>query len=223
MHQRISRKIVIYLLIFFSVSSIGNYHLINFNFLKNVRFNITGLDDLNILNMINNLNNLKIKNIYFLNKSKISEIIESNTLVENYSVHKKYPSNLVIKIIDTNFLAKINLNNEIYIIGSNGKLINNNNINDNLPFIFGKPEINEFLNFKRLIDESKFSYDQIKNLYFFPSKRWDVQLNNQLLLKISKNDIKDSLDQAFEFFNNNNFKEIKLIDARIKNQIIIND
>ena len=221
MHQRISRKIVIYLLIFFSVSSIGNYHLINFNFLKNVRFNITGLDDLNILNMINNLNNLKIKNIYFLNKSKISEIIESNTLVENYSVHKKYPSNLVIKIIDTNFLAKINLNNEIYIIGSNGKLINNNNINDNLPFIFGKPEINEFLNFKRLIDESKFSYDQIKNLYFFPSKRWDVQLNNQLLLKISKNDIKDSLDQAFEFFNNNNFKEIKLIDARIKNQIII--
>ena len=221
MHQRISRKIVIYLLIFFSVSSIGNYHLINFNFLKNVRFNITGLDDLNILNMINNLNNLKIKNIYFLNKSKISEIIESNTLVENYSVHKKYPSNLVIKIIDTNFLAKINLNNEIYIIGSNGKLINNNNINDNLPFIFGKPEINEFLHFKRLIDESKFSYDQIKNLYFFPSKRWDVQLNNQLLLKISKNDIKDSLDQAFEFFNNNNFKEIKLIDARIKNQIII--
>ena len=221
MHQRISRKIVIYLLIFFSVSSIGNYHLINFNFLKNVRFNITGLDDLNILNMTNNLNNLKIKNIYFLNKSKVSEIIESNTLVENYSVNKKYPSNLVIKIIDTNFLAKINLNNKIYIIGSNGKLINNNYKNDNLPFIFGKPEINEFLNFKKLIDESKFSYDQIKNLYFFPSKRWDVELNNQLILKLSKNDIKDSLNQAFEFFNNNNFKEIKLIDARIKNQIII--
>tara|TARA_B100000035_G_scaffold45647_1_gene34487 strand:- start:257 stop:925 length:669 start_codon:yes stop_codon:yes gene_type:complete len=221
MHQRISRKIIIYLLIFFSVSSIGNYHLINFNFLKNVRFNITGLDDLNILNMTNNLNNLKIKNIYFLNKSKVSEIIESNTLVENYSVNKKYPSNLVIKIIDTNFLAKINLNNKIYIIGSNGKLINNNYKNDNLPFIFGKPEINEFLNFKRLIDESKFSYDQIKNLYFFPSKRWDVELNNQLILKLSKNDIKDSLNQAFEFFNNNNFKEIKLIDARIKNQIII--
>ena len=221
MHQRISRKIIIYLLIFFSVSSIGNYHLINFNFLKNVRFNITGLDDLNILNMTNNLNNLKIKNIYFLNKSKVSEIIESNTLVENYSVNKKYPSNLVIKIIDTNFLAKINLNNRIYIIGSNGKLINNNYKNDNLPFIFGKPEINEFLNFKRLIDESKFSYDQIKNLYFFPSKRWDVELNNQIILKLSKNDIKDSLNQAFEFFNNNNFKEIKLIDARIKNQIII--
>jgi len=221
MHQRISRKIIIYLLIFFSVSSIGNYHLINFNFLKNVRFNITGLDDLNILNMTNNLNNLKIKNIYFLNKSKVSEIIESNTLVENYSVNKKYPSNLVIKIIDTKFLAKINLNNKIYIIGSNGKLINNNYKNDNLPFIFGKPEINEFLNFKKLIDESKFSYDQIKNLYFFPSKRWDVELNNEVLLKLSKRDIKDSLNLAFDFFNNTNFKEIKLIDARIKNQIII--
>ena len=221
MHQRISRKIIIYLLIFFSVSSIGNYHLINFNFLKNVRFNITGLDDLNILNMTNNLNNLKIKNIYFLNKSKVSEIIESNTLVENYSVNKKYPSNLVIKIKDTNFLAKIKLNNEIYIIGSNGKLINNNYINDNLPFIFGKPEIDEFLKFKKLIDESKFSYDQIKNLYFFPSKRWDVELSNQVLLKLSKKDIKVSLDHAFEFLNNTNFKKIKLIDARIKNQITI--
>ena len=221
MHQRISRKIVVYLLIFFSVSSIGNYHLISFNSLKNIQFNIVGLDDSNILNMIKNFDNLKIKNIFFLNKSKISEIIESDTLVENYSVFKKYPSNLIIQIKDTNFLAKINLNNEIYIVGSNGKLINYNYKSDNLPFIFGKPEIDEFLNFKKLIDESKFSYDQIKNLYFFPSKRWDVELNNEVLLKLSKRDIKDSLNLAFDFFNNTNFKEIKLIDARIKNQIII--
>jgi len=221
MHQRISRKIVVYLLIFFSVSSIGNYHLISFNSFKNIQFNIVGLDDSNILNMIKNFDNLKIKNIFFLNKSKISEIIESDTLVENYSVFKKYPSNLIIQIKDTNFLAKINLNNEIYIVGSNGKLINNNYKSDNLPFIFGKPEIDEFLNFKKLIDESKFSYDQIKNLYFFPSKRWDVELNNEVLLKLSKRDIKDSLNLAFDFFNNTNFKEIKLIDARIKNQIII--
>jgi cell division protein FtsQ len=171
--------------------------------------------------MIKNFDNLKIKNIFFLNKSKISEIIESDTLVENYSVFKKYPSNLIIQIKDTNFLAKINLNNEIYIVGSNGKLINYNYKSDNLPFIFGKPEIDEFLNFKKLIDESKFSYDQIKNLYFFPSKRWDVELNNEVLLKLSKRDIKDSLNLAFDFFNNTNFKEIKLIDARIKNQIII--
>jgi len=221
MHQRISRKIVVYLLIFFSVSSIGNYHLISFNSFKNIQFNIVGLDDSNILNMIKNFDNLKIKNIFFLKKSKISEIIESDTLVENYSVFKKYPSNLIIQIKDTNFLAKINLNNEIYIVGSNGKLINYNYKSDNLPFIFGKPEIDEFLNFKKLIDESKFSYDQIKNLYFFPSKRWDVELNNEVLLKLSKRDIKDSLNLAFDFFNNTNFKEIKLIDARIKNQIII--
>ncbi|WP_440681718.1 cell division protein FtsQ/DivIB [Candidatus Pelagibacter sp. HIMB1623] len=221
MHQRISRKIVIYLLIFFLVSSIGNYHLISFNSFKKVQFTIVGLDNSNILNMTKNLNNLKIKNIFFLNKSKISEVIESDTLVENYSVFKKYPSNLTIQIKDTNFLAKINVNNKIYIVGSNGKLINNNYKNDNLPFIFGKPEIDEFLKFKKLIDESKFSYDQIKNLYFFPSKRWDVELNNKVLLKLSKKNIKESLNQAFEFFNNTNFKEIKLIDARIKNQITI--
>ena len=221
MHQRLSKKILIYFFVFILVSSVGNYHLININFPKDVKFNITGLDESNISKLIKNFKNLKIKNIFFLNKSNISKIIESNSLVENYSVFKKYPSSLMIKIEDTNLLAKINFKNEIYIIGSNGKLINNKYMDENLPFIFGKPQIKEFLYFKKLIDQSKFSYDQIKNLYFFPSKRWDVKFKNEILLKLPKKETIESLNQAFEFFNNNNFTDLKLIDARIINQIVI--
>ena len=112
MHQRLSKKILIYFFVFILVSSVGNYHLININFPKDVKFNITGLDESNISKLIKNFKNLKIKNIFFLNKSNISKIIESNSLVENYSVFKKYPSSLMIKIEDTNLLAKINFNNE---------------------------------------------------------------------------------------------------------------
>ena len=65
-----------------------------------------------------------------------------------------------------------------FFIGSNGKFIKNNSLNNQLPFIFGNPTIKEFLNFKEIIDKSKFSYDEIKNLYFFPSKRWDLELKN---------------------------------------------
>ncbi len=221
MHQRISKKILVYVLILILLSSISNYRLINFNFQKDINFKILGLDDSNILNLLKNFNNLNIENIFFLNKSKFSEIINSNNLVENFSVFKKYPSDLIITIVDTNFLARMKLNDRIYIVGSNGKLINNYYTNENLPFIFGKPEINEFLNFKKIIDESGFSYDQIKNLYFFPSKRWDLELNNNILLKLPERNIKETLNQAFEFLNIRNFDEMKLIDLRIKNQIIV--
>ena len=47
-------------------------------------------------------------------------------------------------------------------------------------------------------------------------------LNSSLGIK-KKNYTKLSLDQAFEFLNDNNFNDIKVVDARIKNQIILNE
>ena len=58
---------------------------------------------------------------------------------------------------------------------------------------------------------------------FFPSKRWDLELKNNIILKLSKDYTKRSLDQVFELLNNDNFNNIKAVDARIKNQIILND
>ena len=66
-------------------------------------------------------------------------------MVEKYTVYKNYPSTLEIKIIKTKFLAKINNDGRIFLVGSNGKLSMVNNYKNELPYIFGKPEINEFL------------------------------------------------------------------------------
>ena len=63
----------------------------------------------------------------------------------------------------------------------------------------------------------------IENFYFYPSKRWDIELKNNIVLKLPKDDIKISLDYSFNFLKNNNFKNNKVIDARVKNQIILND
>ena len=95
--------------------------------------------------------------------------------------------------------------------------------NKHLPFIFGKLDVKEFLNFKKIIDHSKFSFQEIENLYFFPSKRWDLELKNNIILKLSKDNPKLSLNNAFEVLNDKNFSNIKIVDARINNQIILND
>ena len=122
----------------------------------------------------------------------------------------------------TNFIAKINHNNVIFVIGSNGKLIPNNFQAPDLPFIFGKPEIQEFLKFKQTIDESKLSFDEIESFYFFPSKRWDIKLKNNILIKLSNNSTMASLDYAYEFLENN-IGKFTAIDIRIDNQIILNE
>ena len=87
-----------------------------------------------------------------------------------------------------------------------------------LPFIFGNPEIIEFFKIKEIIDKSKISYSDIKNLYFFPSKRWDIELRDNTIIKLPKDNINFALNFAIEFLDDNKF-----IDARIKNQIILDD
>ena len=123
----------------------------------------------------------------------------------------------------TNFLAKIYINEKIYLIGSNGKLIKNYLSKEKLPFIFGSPSTIEFIEFKKTIDESLISFASINNLFFFPSKRWDIELKNNIRIKLSKENTETTLNNVYRILNDKNFHNIKLIDARIKNQIILND
>lgn len=223
MHQRKSKQIFIYLFLLFLLGSITNTTFNNTKFLNLEKVIVSGLDEEDNRKLINKINNLKLKNIFFLNEKKIKETIETNNLIENYKISKIYPSTLDIKINKTQSLAKINKNGQILFLGSNGKFSEIISQNKKLPFIFGKPKVSEFLYFKKIIDDSKFSYDEIKNLYFFPSKRWDIELNNSIFLKLPKNDLKNTLNYIFYFLANNNLKDNTIIDARIENQIVIND
>ena len=223
MHLPKGKKILIYLFLFLIVGSINNIALTKINFEKIKSIQISGLNQNQNINLLENIKELNIKNIFFLNGKEISKIISSNSLVENYEIFKKYPYVLDIKIERTKFLAKINNNGKTFLIGTNGKLSDVKFSDKELPFIFGKPKIDEFMKFTHLIEQSKLSLNQVKNLYFFQSKRWDLELKNNVILKLSKDHTKLSLNQAFEILNDNNFKNFKVIDARIKNQIILND
>ena len=221
MHQRASKKIIIYFLLFISIGTVNNIELNNKNFLKIKKINIFGFNDIEVLNVENDLNNLNLNNIISLNKNEISKVIESYNIVENYKIFKNYPSTLNIEINKTKFLAKINYDGKTFIVGSNGRLIDEKYNNNQLPYIFGSPESKEFLKLKKKIDESKFSYEQINNFYFYPSKRWDLELKNGIRIKLSNLNLVNSLNQSFEFLNDENFRDIKTIDLRVKNQTII--
>lgn len=170
MRQRKGNKILIY---FFLLCLFGSINNINFSKLKIkniIDIKVLGLGNSNDLVLLENIKKLNLDNIFFINAKEIKNLINSNSLVENYQIFKRYPYSIDIKIEKTKFLARINNNKKIFLVGSNGKLSENNFYEDQLPFIFGKPEIEEFLNFKKIIDKSKLSYKDIKNLYFFHPK-----------------------------------------------------
>ena len=223
MHQRKSKKILIYFFLLFLVGSINNININNLKFQSVKNINVTGLENEDNSIISKKIKNLKLDNIYLINKKDLNTLIESNNLVEKYFIFKKYPSSLDINIDKTSFLARISKNGKIYDLGSNGKLIENKYSNNQLPFVFGNPEIIEFFNIKKIIDESQISFEEIESLYFFLSKRWDLELRNNIIIRLPNDNIKESLKLASEFLHNNEFKDIKIIDARIKNQIILND
>ncbi|MDA9813401.1 FtsQ-type POTRA domain-containing protein [Candidatus Pelagibacter sp.] len=218
MQQRKSKKILIYFFLLLVVGSINNINLNSLKFQKINNINITGLDIKNKLILLKDIENFNLKNIFLINKIDLKDEIESNTLVENYSIFKRYPSSIDINIEKTQILAKINKNGQIFYIGSNGKFIKNNSLNNEPPFIFGNPEVFEFFKIKEIIDKSKISYTEIKNLYFFPSKRWDLELVDNTIIKLPNDNVYLALNLAIEFLSDHKF-----IDARIKNQIILND
>ena len=223
MHQRKSKKIFIYFFLIIAVSSLNNLSLYSLKFVNVADVKISGLSEKENNLLFQEINKMNLENIFFINRNEISQLIALNSLIESYEVKKRYPSTIYVKIQKTNFYAKININDEIFLIGSNGKLSPNDYKNNDLPFIFGKPDIKEFLNFKKIIDQSRFSYDQIENLYFFPSKRWDLKLKSNILLKLSKNLSVEYLNDIYKFLEQDNVERFTIVDARLKNQIILNE
>jgi len=222
-HQRKSKKILIYFFLFLSVGSINNFYLNNFKFDKIKNINVYGLSDTYSAIIVNQIENLNLKNIFFLNKAEIIKIAETNSLIESYYIFRKYPHTLDIEVEKAKFLAKINKDGKIFFVGSNGKLFEDSLSNKKLPYIFGNPELKEFLELKKKIDKSRLSFETITSFYFFQSKRWDLEFNDNILIKLPGEFNENILDNIFEFLNNKDFINIKILDLRVKNQIIIND
>ena len=223
MHQTKSKKLLVYFFLLIITSSISNNSLNNFKFGKILNINISGLAQEENQILLNKVESLNLDNIFFINKKDIDEIFSSNPLIESFEIFLKYPDNIEIKIKKTKFLAKINLEGKLFLIGSNGKLIPNKFDYNNLPFIFGIPKVREFLKFKNILDKSKFSFEQIESLYFFPSKRWDLMLKNNILIKLPSKLEQGTLDILYEFLKDHNGNKSIIIDFRNKNQIIVNE
>ena len=226
MHQLINKKkIYFYLFTFLLITSILN---LNFNKKLKDNFSINSIivntkhkdiDDRILLK----LNFLLSQNIFFINKDNVSYILENLNYLETFEVKKKFPSSIIVNAKKTELIAKTYSEKSKYFIGQNGKLINSKEIVNtiNLPTIFGKFEVEDFLYLKKIILLQKINHKNILRFYSHKTKRWDIYFKNNILLKLPS----DNITNSFELYNKlqklDKIRPNMIIDLRIPNRVIL--
>ena len=214
-------KIIIYLFFLLILSTTSGKYTENQKYYSPTinQINIVGLSDSDNNKIYNELHNLFYKNILLIGTEEIQKVINKYNIIEEYSIKKIYPSTININIKQTKFIARLSSND--HIIGENGKLIEDKENNEILPYIFGEFNSQYFLIFKTNITKSKFDFTKFKTLYFFPSNRWDILTNEDILIKLPQDHLSESLNLAYKIINSNEFKNKNLIDLRVNSHLII--
>ena len=222
MQKQISKKIFLYLFIFLFLGTPNNKMLLELSIKDSNGFEILSLSKFDDIEIVKELSNHKHENLFLLEKEKIKKIIKKNKIIENYNIYKKYPSDLIVNFEKTELLALTQMDGENFYIGSNGNLIEVKDVEINLPMIFGNFDLVEFLKLKDLVDESFFDFNDIKNLYYYKSKRWDIETKNGLLVKLPATDLRETFRVFIKIINDTKLQNIQMIDLRQNNQVIIN-
>jgi len=224
MHQLIDKKnkIIIYLLFLFILSTTSGKFLENKKSYSTTinQINVEGLSNTDNLKIYNELNKLFYKNILLVEKEEIQSIIAKYNIIEKYNIKKIYPSTININIKPTKFVARLS-NNDQLLVGANGKIITDKENSEILPYLFGEFNSEEFLVFQKNIIQSKFIFKEFKTLYFFSSNRWDILINNDILIKLPQDNLLESLNRAYKIISSDDFKNKNLVDLRVNNHLIV--
>jgi len=224
MHQSTGKKnkIIIYLIWLFILSTTSEKFAVSQNNYSsiNIKVNIEGLSDIENLKILNEISNLFYKDVFFMDKKKINKILNKYNVIEEYSIKRIYPSTINVKIKPTKYLARTT-NDDQPLVGANGKLIKDEDNREILPYIFGEFNSKDFLILKKNIEQSKFTFKELKTLYVFQSNRWDILTNNDILIKLPTFNSLKSLNFAYKIIHNNDFEKKKVIDLRVKNHLVV--
>ncbi len=199
---------------------------INYNTQFNLKLNIEEIiiENNNILDeteVKKDLNFLYNSNLFFIKKNKIENNLRNNSFIESLKIKKVYPNKIKIKIFEKKPLFILQDKKTKYYYTNNHDIINYIKIEKfkNLPYVIGDKENFETLykNLKKL----KFPISIIKSYRLYESKRWDLITYDNKIIKLPIENYEDSLNNFISFVKKDNFKNFKLFDYRINNQLIL--
>ena len=218
-------KISFYIFILLSLSTINFFKfdkISKLTFFPINKIEITGTNKIDKSELLRKLDFLYGKNIFIFNKIEIGNILRKNNLIKEFKITKYYPNKIKIELKESIFVALIIKEHKKFFLTDNQKLVlYNENFNEKLlPTIYGPGGEKLFQNFYTKLKSNNFDLEMIKNYYFFQINRWDLILNNGLLIKFPTKEIDEAIILAKKLIKDSNFKNIEIIDLRIKGRII---
>ena len=161
------------------------------------------------------------KNIFFLNSYDIKKKLNKKNSIKSIEIKKIYPNKIIIKIFEKEPIAILINNDSKFFLGKKFDIIDYKKIDKfkNLPVIYGDKK-----NYKELFQNLKsinFPTNLIAKYFLLDSKRWNLELIDQKLIKLPPKDYKKSLKNFLTIKESINFDKYKIFDYRLKNQLIL--
>lgn len=164
------------------------------------------------------------KNILLLNLEDLEAVLRQFGWIEKAAIRKKFPGNIIIKIDEREPEAIWQENKELYLIDSNGNLITDKVTNEylHLPLIIGTNPQKEVIEFFDIIQSSPYLYSFVKEGKKTGNRRWDINLDNGVLIKLPEEEPEKAWKKLTEIEKESRIlsKNIDYIDLRIENQIV---
>ena len=172
--------------------------------------------------IIKKLNFLYEENLFLLNLKDVEKNLKSETFIESFSLKKIYPNHLHITIVEKEPIAVLHNKKKRFYISNRGEFINFKNIEKyrNLPTVVGNGKF--FYSLYQDLQNIQFPLETIKSFYFFESGRWDLILHDKITIKLPIEDYQYSLENFMSSYTDISFKNYKIYDYRIKDQLILN-
>ena len=176
---------------------------------------------LNDQSIIEDLYFLYNKNIFFLNSYDIKKKLNKKNSIKSLEIKKIYPNKIIIKIFEKEPIAILINNDSKFFLGKKFDIIDYKKIDKfkNLPVIYGDKK-----NYKELFQNLKsinFPTNLVAKYFLLDSKRWNLELIDQKLIKLPPKDYKKSLKNFLTIKESINFDKYKIFDYRLKNQLIL--
>ncbi|MDM8335751.1 cell division protein FtsQ/DivIB [Wolbachia pipientis] len=172
-----------------------------------------------ILNLVN-----KTQPIMYISLSKLADSIQSASgWVKHVRIHRMLPNTLYINIDEHKPFALWKNDNKTSVIDSEGKVIVNDYLIDNLAVITGQNSLSNLKFIKDILESKTQLSDHISSCIYVGKRRWNIILDNGSTVKLPEDNPYSAWDYLNHLQNTTDFtfSDWSIIDIRITDKIFV--
>ena len=219
MPQLIDKKKKIYFYIFFLILLSTPLNLKYNSFIKEI-FKIKNIKIIPNELVFEEVYNLLDQNIFKLNNSNLKNFLNKYTHLKSIEIKKIYPDTLEVLITKSSPIAIIDNQITFTYLGDNGKVFKDNIEYNSIPILKGELDIADAIVVLNLLEKSLYKLEDIKEIIFFPTKRINIILNDDKILKFPIYIDLKYINKTYDFLQTIK-TEKQVIDFRILGKIIL--